>query len=285
MATYRLPGRPPRGETSPRPADAQGGPVLDPGGDADLQAILHQHHARPLAGAAGMADHPPLAAAALAGGGDHQKALLVDHLTPAAALRAGLGRGALLGARAAALGAHRPAPVHHLLGGAGGRLGQRQLDLGLDVRARARPAAAPEQIAEDVGERREHVADVAEAAEAAALQALVTVTVIQRALLGIGQHLVGLGRLLELGLGGVVARVAVGVILHRELPVGPLELPGLDVPGHAQDDVIVALLAHGGLERRKRPLHVSTNAVSRSFESRSCVRPGGRWSPARSRGV
>jgi hypothetical protein len=47
-----------------------------------------------------------------------------------------------------------------------------------------------------------------------------TVGVVTLALVGVGEDGVRLGRLLELLLGGLVARVAVGVELHRELPVG-----------------------------------------------------------------
>ena len=44
--------------------------------------------------------------------------------------------------------------------------------------------------------------------------------VVALALLGVGEDLVGLGRLLELLLGRLVARVAVGVELLRGLPEG-----------------------------------------------------------------
>ena len=51
------------------------------------------------------------------------------------------------------------------------------------------------------------------AAPLAALDAGVAEAVVGRALLGVGEDGVGLGRFLELLLGGLVARVAVGVVL------------------------------------------------------------------------
>jgi hypothetical protein len=48
--------------------------------------------------------------------------------------------------------------------------------------------------------------------------------VVLLALLGIGQHRVGLADLLELGLGLLVAGVDVGMVLARELAVGGLDV-------------------------------------------------------------
>ena len=82
-------------------------------------------------------------------------------------------------------------------------------------------AAAAEERVEDVGEG-------AEALEvrrvAAGAQALVAVAVVGRAALGVGEHLVGLGRLLELLLGLGVVGVDVGVQLAREPAEGLLDL-------------------------------------------------------------
>ena len=52
----------------------------------------------------------------------------------------------------------------------------------------------------------------------------VAVAVVERPLLGVAQDVVGLLRLLELGLGLLVARVDVGVMLPRQVAVGLLDL-------------------------------------------------------------
>ena len=80
------------------------------------------------------------------------------------------------------------------------------------------PATAEERV-EDVGERAE-----AARLEAAVAQALGAVAVVGRAALGIGQHLVGLGGLLELRLRLRVVRVDVRMQLAREPAEGLLDL-------------------------------------------------------------
>src|SRR5581483_1248498 len=128
---------------------------------------------------------------------------------------------------------------------------RRLLELDLEVvaqvvaapRARA-GASAPgaEEVAEDVGE------DFLEAlgeleAEAAALRTLeggVAVAVVLRAPLGIGEHLVGLVDLLEALLGGLVARITVGMVLDGEAAVGFFEFLLAGAARHAEDFVVVA---------------------------------------------
>ena len=50
------------------------------------------------------------------------------------------------------------------------------------------------------------------------------VAVIRGALLRVGEHLVGFAALFELFLGLRIPRVAIGMILHGELPVSGLQL-------------------------------------------------------------
>ena len=76
--------------------------------------------------------------------------------------------------------------------------------------------------------------------------------IVARALVGVGEHGVRLGRFLELLLGGLVARVAIGMVLERQLAIGAL-------------DVLVA-----GVARRRR--------APRS--SRACSRCLGHLAPA-----
>src|SRR5438876_416544 len=86
----------------------------------------------------------------------------------------------------------------------------------------AAPAAgAREEVLEDVLEERAEAALEA-AARAGARRAAEAVVV--RALVRIGEHAVRLVDLLEALLGLLVAGVLVGMELHRELPVGLLQL-------------------------------------------------------------
>ena len=101
----------------------------------------------------------------------------------------------------------------------------------------------------------------------AAAEARVAVRVVALALLGVAEDAVGLRRLLEALLGLLVARVAVGVVLERQLAVGGLDLLLGGVPGDPEDLVVVALghqaagrSATGGVQRAcedgsLRPLH------------------------------
>ena len=99
------------------------------------------------------------------------------------------------------------------------------------------PAAGPrapeaEQLPEQrVAAAEEGLEDVLEARRsrrsrrpAAGAQAVVAEGVVGAAALGVGEHLVGLGGLLELLLGLGVVRVDVGVQLARELAEGLLDL-------------------------------------------------------------
>ena len=73
--------------------------------------------------------------------------------------------------------------------------------------------------------------------------------IVARALVGVGQHRVGLGRFLELLLGGLVAGIAVGVVLQRELAIGALDVLIAGVARDAEDRVVVAL-AHDAFATR-----------------------------------
>jgi hypothetical protein len=64
--------------------------------------------------------------------------------------------------------------------------------------------------------------------------------VVGAALVGVRENGVGLGGFLELFFGGVVARIAIRVMLHRQLAVGALDLDSVRGPRHAEDLVVVA---------------------------------------------
>src|SRR5262249_61368974 len=67
------------------------------------------------------------------------------------------------------------------------------------------------------------------------------VGVVAPALVGVAEHAVGLGGLLEALLGLLVSLVAVGMELEGELAVRRLDLLVGGVPGNAQDLVIVSV--------------------------------------------
>ena len=69
--------------------------------------------------------------------------------------------------------------------------------------------------------------------------------IVEAALLRVGEHGVGFGRLLERLLGLVIPRVAVGMVLQRKLAVRALDLL---IRGLALDpeDLVVVTLAHTG---------------------------------------
>ena len=64
--------------------------------------------------------------------------------------------------------------------------------------------------------------------------------VIGRALLGIGEHRIGLVAGLEPRLGFVVARIAVGVILHRHPAVGLFDLLVVSAFADSENFVVIA---------------------------------------------
>ena len=125
------------------------------------------------------------------------------------------------------------------------RLLELDLDDGLDVAAalRALPSAtAPEQVLAE--ERREDVRDASEVGEpglvAAALETRLPVAVVQRASLGVGEHLVRLGDLAKAVLGVGLAR-DVRMKLARERAEGLLDLGVARAARDAEQLVVVRL--------------------------------------------
>ena len=117
-----------------------------------------------------------------------------------------------------------------------------------DAPARPPPPPPPpcrgsaERPAEDVVEHREDVADVHVREVVLPLDAGVAELVVAPALLVVGQDLVRLGALLERAPRPrpSVAVVAVGVILHRQLAIGALDLVAVGGLGDAEDFVIIS---------------------------------------------
>ncbi len=205
-------------------------------------------HAAALAGRTGRDRDLALAAADVARLGAHHLAECRAgnglKLARAAAALAGLDRGAGLGAVAVAALARLDGVEGDLDLRAARRLLERDLHLHAHVAPlhRARPAGPAEGVAAE-----ERLEDVGERAEAvrlrrvpARVQAIPAVAVVDDLALGIGQHLVRLGGLLELLLGRRVVSVHVGVQLVRERTEGLLHLPLVSAPGDAEHLVGVA---------------------------------------------
>ena len=80
----------------------------------------------------------------------------------------------------------------------------------------------------------------------AAADAGVAEAIVARALVGVAEDRVGLGRFLELLFGLLVALIAIGMELERELAIRALDLLIGGGPGDLEDLVVVAL-AHDAL--------------------------------------
>ena len=142
----------------------------------------------------------------------------------------------------AALGAGRRAREEHAEEvGEPGITGSRRPELVADV---ARLAGLPARAAEP-GEARERAAGTERvgAAPARALELVPVGTegVVLLALLGVREDRVRLVHVLEPLLGGLVARVAVGMVLAGELPEGLLDVGLGRGPRDAEDLVVIAV--------------------------------------------
>ena len=109
----------------------------------------------------------------------------------------------------------------------------------------AEPAADPprEHLREEVLHVREHVPDPSplEAAAHAAVEGGVAELVVEAPFLLVREDLIGLVHLLELGLGGVVSGISIGMMLQRQLLVGPPKLVRGSFARYPQDFVETTL--------------------------------------------
>jgi hypothetical protein len=153
----------------------------------------------------------------------------------------------------------RAAPLAHLAGGQGRHpdigllalegLFQGDLEIVSEVAAAALALAAAlaahelaEHLVEDVGEAAGiGEAEAAGAGRVAVLEGGVAEAVVGGALLVVLQNVIGLAQLLELRLGRLVARVAVGVVLHGQLAIGLLQLLGAGAALDAQELIKIRL--------------------------------------------
>ena len=223
-----------------------------PAGIFGQLALLLDASCTPARGA-GRADDRSRAAALPAGPRDGEEALLIAQLAAAVALRACLRLGSRRGAGALARFARfLPRNLNRRLDAFGGFV-ERDLEVVAQIRAALRAAAAAlsaEHLAdaEDVAEAAEDVFEAGEdariesAGAGRALDARVAVPIVGGALVTVRENRVRLGALLEAFFRFVIARVAVGVVLQRELAIRAL---GLAIGGGSFDGenlVVVALV-------------------------------------------
>src|SRR5690606_3577419 len=210
-------------------------------GNLDRKDLLVLDAAGAVALAAGVAHHLATPAAVRAGLLHGEDAALEADLAMPAAGAAGLDLAVLRAAALAGLALGQGRDLDALLD-AGDRLLQVQLHDVADVRAApcAASTTAAEDGPEDVAEDVVHVRRRAATAAHAVLERGMAMGVVGAALAGIGQDLVGLLALLERGLRGGIARIAVRVVLHRAAAIGLLQLFVAGGAGHAEDFVVVA---------------------------------------------
>ena len=158
----------------------------------------------------------------------------MHHLPATAAIRTGLGAGALLRTGAAAIRTGTDALDIDLLFAALGRLLKGENDRRSRVAAPPggigiRPTAAAEATAtaEEGGKNIPQISEIHTAAVSSAgagaeirIHSGMAVLIVARFFLRVGQHLVGLVDLLEVGFRLFIPRIQVGVILFRHLSIG-----------------------------------------------------------------
>src|SRR5690606_2779868 len=205
--------------------------------------------------AAGILDRLATALALRAGAFDREEALRGAHASRTRAQRTGNGRTARHGARARTFRTLDGGRHMDLRGLAGKGFLQRDLHVVAQIgttlpSARGATLAAAhhraEYILEDVGEAAP--GEALAAAGAAILESGMAETIIGGAFLRILEDLVGLVDFLELMLAGLVAGVAIGMVLHGELAEGGLQL-----------------LLVGPLANAERLVKISLHRVSRHF--------------------
>jgi len=256
----------------PLAAQPQPGAGIHTGRDLDLDALPDGFPARTPTGMAGLRNHLPVPVALGARAADAEEPAGLHDLAAAAARRTGLGTRARGRAASAAGVTMRKLFDLDVLGGAEGGIQKRDLDViaqvgpGMDPRAGpgapTHGAAHAKDILEYVAEAAEDILESGEATESGPAEPLVTVVVINLALLGVGQHLVSLGGLLEASLGFLVTRIAVRMVLHGELPVTPLEVFFPGITADAEYFIVTAL-------RHVPTFRLVSNMTCLTFSARS----------------
>ena len=206
------------------------GAVLDPCRNAHRQGTLARYSSGAGTGRTRVVDHLTAALAGRTGPLQGEKSLSMANAPLTTASRTSLGSCAGLGTRAGAgLARHRGRDAH--LGALTG-VGFLQSDLHVVAQvgtafaaagASTATAAHTEQIIEDIGEGRGYVAKATSGSGTGMLECGMTKAVISRTLVRIFEDLIGLVDLFEAVFAALVAGIAIGMPLHRELAKGGLQ--------------------------------------------------------------
>ncbi len=123
------------------------------------------------------------------------------------------------------------------------------------IRAALHPAAAASAASEDIAKAEELAEDFAQVLERRAVEARartsrtahsgMAVTVVERALLGVGQYRVGLRDFLEALFRFRIVRVPIGMVLHGKLAISALQFLIAYRTAHRQYFVIIAFCVRG----------------------------------------
>ncbi len=229
---------------------------VDAGRDLDLEGLLRLDLALAVAFDARLGDVLAGAVALRASLLHREEALRHADLADAFTSGAGLDVRARLGAVAVAVIAVVPVRYADLRLVAVRGLLERdlhavaQVGAAIDLRTAALPAPGclAKDVAEDIAEGLGEAAvalGTAEAARHVRVHARVPVLVVGRLLFGVGEHLVGLLGLLEFLLRILAVRIAVRVVLHRELAIRLLDVVVARVLAHPEHFVVVTF-CHGG---------------------------------------
>ena len=255
---------------------------IDAGGHFDFEFLAIVDRPDPVAGRAELLGHLAATVASSTGGRDHETAAPLDDLTTARANRTGY-QHAVFGpgptARRAADGLFdldlAARACERLFEGDFEVVPEVGTDRGPRPALKTAEALPTEELRKQVAELTKNIAEVSGEAglKTAGLETIETRTVVQRSLALVGEHLVGLGSLLESLFGLRITLIAVRVILHCELTVGRLEHPGFDVLRNAQNLIVIPLGRHvGAVVRHRRPVVKPCFRHNRRIRSRMGTR-------------
>src|SRR5579864_1762721 len=215
---------------------ADSGFVFDARRNLGVDGFLLNHAAFTLALAARIADYASGALACRASARNAEKALLIADLSTTGAGTARHRRFALSAARASAGFAIFVPAISDLFLRTENCLFEFQRDIFAKISATLRAGTPPRTAAaKQVTESEEFAKDVAEVLEdsrietrtcacAGCADTRVTEAVVQHALLGVGEHGIRFARLFKLFFRVRIVRIAVGMVLQRQLAIGALDL-------------------------------------------------------------
>jgi hypothetical protein len=222
-------------------------------GNLGLDHALAQHASFAFALRARVGDDAARALAGGAGSRNAEEALLIAHLATSIARPAGNGSFAWRGSASAARVAGFMAADVHVLFGAKHRLVKFQMQVFAQVGSTLSAAAATPSLAEHVAKTKDVAKNVAEVLEdgrvesrcASAAHAGMAEAVVQRALLAVGKDCVRFRDLFEFVFRVRIIRIAVGMVGHRQLAVGALDLHIGSSTGDAKHLVKIAFRISG----------------------------------------